>query len=89
MSVDFGETTLSRLEAALAEHIESIVPGHIVSGYVMQVHLVDFTEGADNRKSRYVRVYPANQPYHETYGLLATAQDAHVTDGMVDPDEDE
>lgn len=70
-----SEQTKQALETALQTHIDSAREGYFVSGYAIQVHLVPIE---DDGRHHYFSLFPDNQPYHSSYGLLQTAIDDFV-----------
>ena len=77
--------TKADLEAALQAHTADIIEGTMLSGYIIQAHVVQMTE--DDDRYRYIFVTPERQPYHETYGLIMTAQDDFVNREVDDEDD--
>lgn len=66
-------------EAALQAHIaDQFNSNAALSGYVTKAHFIDLGDD-DTTVSEYLFLHPENQAYHETYGLLLTAQDDFVT----------
>jgi hypothetical protein len=81
-----SEATKTALEAALQAHVQDEAaddyPQLLVSGYVAKVHFIDMSE--DDNTSHFYFIRPDTQAYHETYGLLLTAQDDFVAAAMDD-----
>lgn len=71
-----SDETKADLETALQKHIDSERDGYFLAGYAIEAHLVPVE---DDGRHHYFSIYPDNQPYHSTYGLLQTAIDDFTT----------